>query len=134
MSWARPLRSAIDEYVGRVRRYVTCDEIELKDEPLPKLREALVRATAGANVVAMEVGGRVLDSPAFAHGVERLGSRIRLSLSRGKVTSPFATESFHFHGDLFRRSHIGFQDRLHLLEGITRQFGRVGGNAVAGNE
>jgi len=71
----RPLRAAIDEYLGRVRRYVPCDEVEIADAPPAKVGPALARATAGANVVALEVGGRALESEAFARGVERLGSR-----------------------------------------------------------
>ena len=71
----RPLRAAIDEYLGRVRRYVPCDEVEIPDGPPAKVAPALARATAGANVVALEVGGRALESEPFARGVERLGSR-----------------------------------------------------------
>jgi 23S rRNA (pseudouridine1915-N3)-methyltransferase len=70
-----PLRAALDGYLSRVRRYVACDEVEIPDAPSAKLEAAFVRATAGANVVALEVGGRAVDSPAFARGVERLGSR-----------------------------------------------------------
>ena len=70
-----PLRASVDEYLKRVRRYVPCDEVELKDEPAARLAESIVRATAGANVIALVVGGRVHDSPAFARAIQRLGSR-----------------------------------------------------------
>jgi 23S rRNA (pseudouridine1915-N3)-methyltransferase len=71
----RPLRAALDEYFGRVRRYVPCDEIEIPDAPAAKLAPALSKATAGANVIALEVNGRALGSEAFAASVERWGSR-----------------------------------------------------------
>jgi 23S rRNA (pseudouridine1915-N3)-methyltransferase len=71
----RPLRAAIDEYLGRVRRYVPCDEVEIADGPAAKVAPALARAAAGASVIALEVGGRALGSEAFAAGVGRLGAR-----------------------------------------------------------
>lgn len=70
-----PLRSAIDEYLGRVRRYVPVDEIEIADAPPAKLEAAFARATAGATTVALEVFGRAVGSPEFARGLERMGSR-----------------------------------------------------------
>jgi 23S rRNA (pseudouridine1915-N3)-methyltransferase len=71
----RPLREAIDGYLGRVRRYVTCDEVELADAPAAKLTPLLTRATAGATVIAMEVEGRAVSSPVFARELERCASR-----------------------------------------------------------
>lgn len=71
----RPLRAALDEYLGRVRRYLPCDEIEIPDGPPAKVAPALARATAGANVIAMEVQGKALASEAFAAGVARWGSQ-----------------------------------------------------------
>ena len=71
----RALRDAIDEYEKRIRRYVACDEVELKDDSPARVQDAMSRATAGATVVALEVGGRALDSPAFARSLERFGSR-----------------------------------------------------------
>lgn len=69
------LRAVVDDYLRRVRRYVACDEIELKDDAPAKLEPALVKATAGATTIALEIGGRALGSPAFAREIERLGSR-----------------------------------------------------------
>jgi 23S rRNA (pseudouridine1915-N3)-methyltransferase len=71
----RPLRGLVDDYLGRVRRYVPCDEIELADGPPAVLAPAFARATAGAAAVALEIAGRPLGSPAFARELERLGSR-----------------------------------------------------------
>ena len=71
----KPLRGALDDYLGRVRRYVPCDEVELADAPAAKLEPAFLKATAGATVVALEVDGRALTSPNFARELERWGSR-----------------------------------------------------------
>lgn len=71
----RALRAALDEYLGRVRRYVHCDEVEIPDAPAAKLTPAFQRATAGASVIALEVNGRALTSEAFAASIERWGSR-----------------------------------------------------------
>lgn len=71
----KPLRASIDEYVGRVRRFVPCDEVELDDAPAPKLIEKFTQKTLGATTIAMEVLGRTIDSPTFARELERCGSR-----------------------------------------------------------
>ena len=71
----RPLRAALDEYLTRIRRYHPCDEVEIPDGPLPRVAQAITRATAGANVIALEVNGRALTSEAFSAAVERWGSR-----------------------------------------------------------
>lgn len=71
----RSTRAVIDDYLGRVRRYVACDEVELVDAPAPKLAPLFTRATEGSTPIALEVGGRALGSPAFARELERLGSR-----------------------------------------------------------
>jgi 23S rRNA (pseudouridine1915-N3)-methyltransferase len=70
----RALRGAIDEYLGRVRRYVACDELELADAPAARLEPAIAKAAAGATLVALEVEGRALGSEAFARRLERHGS------------------------------------------------------------
>ena len=71
----KPLRAAIDEYVGRVRRFVPCDEVELEDAPAARLVEKFTQKTIGATTIAMEVLGRTIDSPTFARELERGGSR-----------------------------------------------------------
>jgi 23S rRNA (pseudouridine1915-N3)-methyltransferase len=71
----KPLRSALDEYFGRIRRYFPCDEVELVDGPAAKLEVAFARATEGATTIALEVDGRAFTSPDFAQHVERWGSR-----------------------------------------------------------
>lgn len=63
-------RALADEYLGRVRRYVRADELEVKDAA------ALGRAVPDdALVVALEVDGERLTSEAFAKKLEQWGSR-----------------------------------------------------------
>lgn len=65
----RALRDVADDYLERVRRYVRCDEVEVKDE------RALARAVPQDAVqIALEVDGTALDSLSFASRVERWGS------------------------------------------------------------
>jgi 23S rRNA (pseudouridine1915-N3)-methyltransferase len=71
----RPLRAALDEYLGRIRRYAPCEEIELAEAPAPKLEAAFHKATAEATRIALEVGGRALDSEAFARELGRASAR-----------------------------------------------------------
>lgn len=71
----RPLREAIDEYVGRVRRYVAIQEMEVPDGPPDRVRAAFEKAARDATSVALEVGGQALSSEAFARSIERWGAR-----------------------------------------------------------
>lgn len=71
----RALRAALDEYFGRLRRYVSCDEIELADGPADKLVPAFKKATIDATTIALEIDGRAIGSEAFAEGVERASAR-----------------------------------------------------------
>lgn len=66
----RAYRELADEYLGRIRRYVRCDELELRDGA------GLARALPeGALTVALEVDGLSLGSEAFARRLEQWGSR-----------------------------------------------------------
>jgi 23S rRNA (pseudouridine1915-N3)-methyltransferase len=71
----RPMRACIDEYAARVRRHVALDEVEI-DPALPaaKVAVAIAKATDGARLVALDVTGKAMDSPAFAKALERCGS------------------------------------------------------------
>jgi 23S rRNA (pseudouridine1915-N3)-methyltransferase len=71
----RALRAVVDDYLGRIRRYTPCDEIELGDAPAAKLEPAFAKATAGATVIALEVNGRALSSEVFSRELERNASR-----------------------------------------------------------
>jgi 23S rRNA (pseudouridine1915-N3)-methyltransferase len=65
-----PLRAVADDYLGRVRRYVGCDEREAKDG------SQLERLTPeGALRVALEVNGEQLTSPKLAQRVEEWSRR-----------------------------------------------------------
>lgn len=71
----RALRTVLDDYLGRIRRHVPCDEVELVDAPAAKLEPAFAKATAEATTFALEVGGRALSSEAFARQLELASSR-----------------------------------------------------------
>lgn len=61
-----PLRAVADDYLGRIRRYVRCEEQELKDDAA-----LLQRVPPGAFRVALEVDGQALDSTRFSAALER---------------------------------------------------------------
>jgi 23S rRNA (pseudouridine1915-N3)-methyltransferase len=66
----RELRTVADDYLARLRRYVRCDEVEVKDGA------ALGRAVPPeATVVALEVDGEQTTSEGLSRLVERWGSR-----------------------------------------------------------
>ena len=66
----RDLRAVADEYVGRIRRYVRFEEIEVASDA------ALERALPnGVTVVVLDPNGDALTSTAFAKKVENWGRR-----------------------------------------------------------
>jgi 23S rRNA (pseudouridine1915-N3)-methyltransferase len=66
----RELRAVADDYAARIRRYVRCEEVEVRDGA------ALDRALPkGAFVVALEVQGDAVSSETFARRLESWGSR-----------------------------------------------------------
>jgi 23S rRNA (pseudouridine1915-N3)-methyltransferase len=66
----RELRAVANDYLGRLSRYVKCDEIEAKDAA------ALAKAIPeGAFLVALEVTGEQLTSTELSQRVERWGAR-----------------------------------------------------------
>lgn len=66
----RAYRELADAYLERIRRYVGCEEHEVRD------CRALGRAIpADALTVALEVDGEALDSMALSRRVEQWGSR-----------------------------------------------------------
>jgi 23S rRNA (pseudouridine1915-N3)-methyltransferase len=66
----RALRAVADDYLDRLRRYVRCEEIEVRDDA------ALARAVpVEATVVALEVLGDLVTSEQLAQRVERWGSQ-----------------------------------------------------------
>jgi len=67
------LRAELDDYVGRLKRFATTTEVELKDAPekelIPRFEKAIPTRT---KVIALEVGGRMMDSHALARFVADL--------------------------------------------------------------
>jgi 23S rRNA (pseudouridine1915-N3)-methyltransferase len=71
----RALRSLVDDYLARIRRYVRIEEIELKSA------DALLRAVpVDTLLVALEVGGKALSSSGLAAELGRW-----LSHGKGKI-------------------------------------------------
>jgi 23S rRNA (pseudouridine1915-N3)-methyltransferase len=72
------LRTLVDDYLDRIRRYTRIQEIEVKTD------EALARAIpAGALVIALEVNGSAISSTELAR-------RLAHWMSQGKGTLAFA--------------------------------------------
>ncbi|HEX2672016.1 MAG TPA: 23S rRNA (pseudouridine(1915)-N(3))-methyltransferase RlmH [Polyangiaceae bacterium] len=66
----REMRAIANDYLGRLSRYVKCDEIETKDAA------GLVKAIPeGAFVVALEVDGERISSSELSTRLERWGAR-----------------------------------------------------------
>lgn len=66
----RELRVVLDDYLGRIRRYVRVEEVELRSD---SAFERTIREDE--LVVALEVNGEALSSEAFAQRLEAWGSR-----------------------------------------------------------
>jgi len=63
----RGVREAVDEYVGRLKRYVNFEEIELKDGDAAEVSARFQRAIPErARVVALEVDGEAWSSERLA--------------------------------------------------------------------
>lgn len=63
-------RALADDYLGRIRRWIRIDEVEVKDDV------ALARAVPAEHlVVALEVDGERLTSEAFSKKLELWGSQ-----------------------------------------------------------
>src|SRR5215213_101937 len=69
-------RAAVDEYVGRLKRYVKVSEIELRDDA-PSAVAMAIRKTLPprAHLVALTIDGRARSSEELAEWIERLSSR-----------------------------------------------------------
>ena len=69
----RAARELTDEYLGRIRRYCTCEEVELK--PGRGEEAGFRKATKDATVVALDVKGDTLSSEKLARRFEQFASR-----------------------------------------------------------
>lgn len=65
----REVRAIADDYLARIRRYVKCDEVEVKSA-----KELAAALPDAALVVALEVEGEALSSTELSRRVERWGS------------------------------------------------------------
>jgi 23S rRNA (pseudouridine1915-N3)-methyltransferase len=61
-------RMLADDYLGRIRHFIRCDEVQVRDDNA--LRRAVPRE---ATIVALEVDGDQIDSRELARRVERWG-------------------------------------------------------------
>jgi 23S rRNA (pseudouridine1915-N3)-methyltransferase len=67
------LRAELDDYLGRLRRFSTCTEVELKDAPSAELTPRFDKALpARTRIVALEVGGKALDSAGLARFIAQV--------------------------------------------------------------
>jgi 23S rRNA (pseudouridine1915-N3)-methyltransferase len=66
----RELRAVANDYLGRLTRYVRCEEVETRDAA--SLAKSLPE---GAFVVALEVDGERISSTEFSQRLERWGAR-----------------------------------------------------------
>jgi 23S rRNA (pseudouridine1915-N3)-methyltransferase len=66
------LRAELDDYLSRIRRYASCDEIELKDGSDAELQQRFEKAIPKrSQTIALEVEGRSLSSHGLADLVRR---------------------------------------------------------------
>jgi 23S rRNA (pseudouridine1915-N3)-methyltransferase len=67
------LRSELDDYLGRIRRYANCDEIELKDGTDAELTVRFERSLPAkrCRTIALEVEGKTVTSHGLADLVRR---------------------------------------------------------------
>jgi 23S rRNA (pseudouridine1915-N3)-methyltransferase len=65
----REVRAIADDYLARIRRFVKCDEVEVKSA-----KDLASAVPSGALVVALEVEGDVVTSTELSRRVERWSS------------------------------------------------------------
>jgi 23S rRNA (pseudouridine1915-N3)-methyltransferase len=66
------LRAELDDYLARIRRYASCDEIELKDGREEQVVDRFAKAIPGrAQCVALEVGGQSWSSQRLSSYIYR---------------------------------------------------------------
>ena len=65
----RELRAVADDYLGRIRRYAKCEEVEVRSG-----KELALAVPPGATLVALEVEGDAVTSTELSRRVERWGS------------------------------------------------------------
>ena len=68
-------RALVDEYLGRLQRYVRTEEVELRAAAPAKQVAAFDKACGGYHMVALDVKGTSMTSESMASRLERLMSR-----------------------------------------------------------
>ena len=66
-----PEKVLIDEYLKRLTRFASVEVVELKQND----GERMLRHAEGATIVALDAGGKVHDSGAFARAIEANASK-----------------------------------------------------------
>jgi 23S rRNA (pseudouridine1915-N3)-methyltransferase len=65
------LRRAIDEYLRRVARHFSIEEIEVRDAPMPALAATLEKKLkTAAHLVVLDASGKTMNSEAFARWLD----------------------------------------------------------------
>lgn len=70
----RPTRALVDEYLGRLKHYCPCEEVEVDAKPKKQLVQ-LRKATDGVTTIALDVIGKSYASKELAQQVERWACR-----------------------------------------------------------
>jgi len=120
------LRAEIDDYLGRIRRYATCSEVELKDAKARELVPRMLRALPErALVVALEVDGKAFDSRGLAtwlEGVERAPGSVVFLIGGAYGLPPEVPERANLRLSLSKLPLPHRLARLFLCEQISRAF------------
>ncbi len=127
------LKDAIDEYAGRIRRYMPLELIDIRDEKGAEAEEMRHRECerlekhihAGATLILLDERGEQLDSPAFAAfvGKQRDNGVGELFFIIGGAYG--FSEEFRRRGTLLALSKMTFTHQMvrpFLLEQIYRAF------------
>jgi len=127
------VKDAIDEYVGRIRRYMPLELIDIRDEKGAEAEEMRRRECerlekhipAGATLILLDERGEQLDSPKFAAfiGTQRDSGVGELIFVIGGAYG--FSEDFRRRGKLLALSKMTFTHQMvrpFLLEQIYRAF------------
>jgi 23S rRNA (pseudouridine1915-N3)-methyltransferase len=69
-------RAAVDDYLGRLARYATMDEVEIREDAPATVAAAMKKALpARAHVIALTIDGRARSSEELAAQIEALSHR-----------------------------------------------------------
>jgi 23S rRNA (pseudouridine1915-N3)-methyltransferase len=123
----RGLRELLDDYAGRVKRYATFHEVELKDGSASEVEERFRRAIpARAKVVALEVLGKPMTSEELARMVgqsaETAGLELAFLIGGAYGLPPATSRAAHLQFSLSKLTLPHRLARLLLFEQVYRAF------------